>query len=302
MGLRGVGRAFRDGDWPAAVGAAKEMCETIAKVVLATRHAELPSEFPAVISAAHRTLDRLPGTGTAGEAPVREMSQAARNLATALARLRNDFGTGHGRPVLPPTTEEHAALAVDGAIVWCRWALSRLDTVLSNTADRLIIELDSGEVFRTGVLADRLIRLDMGSLLDEDLFRLGRAVANRGVHRDTFVVRDDGILAALDEPVRFPTAYRRGLISGILVDANGYVRASTQDIPVLQQLVTTLDDSDFFVEFASAVEGADFSYATDLRNAVLIGGTMAAIAKGVSDLRLKDAWKRLSAKFSAAAQ
>jgi hypothetical protein len=61
------------------------MCETIAKVVLEARHAEMPADYPPLVSAAHRTLDRLPGTGTAGEIPVKEMSQAARNLVTAMA-------------------------------------------------------------------------------------------------------------------------------------------------------------------------------------------------------------------------
>lgn len=73
-GVSRIQRAQRDTDWSAAVGAAKELCETVARIVLAARHEETSGDYPALIASAHKTLDRLPGFGSAAERPVRDMA------------------------------------------------------------------------------------------------------------------------------------------------------------------------------------------------------------------------------------
>ena len=300
-GVDRIRRAQRDADWSAAVGGTKELCETVARIVLAARHAETGGDYPALIGSAHKTLDRLPGVGSAADRPVREMAQAARNLAVSLADLRNQYGTGHGRAVSAPTTSEHASLAVGAAVVWSRWALGRLDVVLANTVDRLIADLQ-GETFYRGALAGRLTLLDMATLPDDELVRLGRAVAHRGIHSETFVVREDGIDAVVTEPDRYPAAYRRGLITGMFVDANGYVRARPEDIALAHKLVDSLWDTTFLIEFSKAVEGADFSYAMNMVATMQIAALLGEVAKAVSDGRARDAWNRLKTKFATPGQ
>lgn len=296
-------RAALDSDWPAAVGTAKNLCESVAKIIIAARHAPTEgSEYPKIIRAAHATIDRLPGYGTAAEQPVREMASGAQKLVSALAELRNKVGDGHGQAAIPPTTIEHAGLAVDAALLWCRWALARLDHVLSNTVDRLIGALDSGEVFHAGTLTERLSHLGMNDLPDEDLFRLGRAVSHRGVHGKTFVVWNEGIGAAAIDPDAFPAPYRRGLVSGIFVDANGYVRSSPEGLQLAHKLVDSLDDTNFMYELARVVEGADFSYATDLQAAMSLAVVIDALANSMRDGALRNAWNRIGAKFATASR
>jgi hypothetical protein len=231
---------------------------------------------------------------------MREMASAASNLVRPLAELRNSFGTGHGRAVLAPTQIEHAMLATDAALAWSRWAVWRLDTVLANGVDRLIADLSGGASFTRGALTERLDAVDLSGLNDADLIRLGRAIAHRGAHAGTFVVEEDGIDAVVAEPDRYPAALRRGLISGLFVDANGYVRARPEDIVKAKSLTDSLDDTDFFVEFAGAVEGADFAYAMNVIAAIQIAALIDAIATSLSDGRLRTAWDRLRAKFSSA--
>lgn len=298
----GVGRVQRsrqDEDWRAAVGAAKELCETVAKITLAARHTDIPGEYPKLIKAAHATLGRDPGF--VSEQPLRDMAQAARNLASSLAQLRNSWGTGHGHAIVPSTTIEHADLAIDAAFTWCRWALRRLDHVLRNTVDRVIADLAGGEVFYQGTLARRLAELDLATLDDDDLDRLGRAIAHRGLHRETFVVRIDGVEAVATTPESYPEALRRGLIAGIFVDENGYVRADPVGLELAMQLVNSLDDTTFFEEFTEAVEGKDFSHAMNLQLAVVLVPIVTAIIESARNGTLGSAWGRLRDKFASAA-
>src|SRR5262249_27785968 len=66
-------RARGHHDWAQAVGTAKELCESVAKLVLDARGESFSSnvKFDALLSAAHRTLDRQPGEGLALDPPVR---------------------------------------------------------------------------------------------------------------------------------------------------------------------------------------------------------------------------------------
>ena len=130
-----------------------------------------------------------------------------------------------------------------------------------------------------------------------DPFRLGRAVAHRGVHRRTFVVIEEGIGAALVEPTLFPESYRRGLLNGIFVDANGYVRSTPESLQLAQHLANSLQDSTFMSELAQAVEGADFSYATDLKTIMALAPVVEAFARSLQEGALRNAWNRISARF-----
>ncbi len=299
-GLDRLRRASRDEDWPAAVGAAKELCETVARVVLAALHGDLSGDFPALVRDAHKLLARHPQQVT--DRAMREMASAAANLVRPLGELRNRFGTGHGRAVVPPTQVEHAMLACDAAFTWVRWALWRLDVVLASSVDRLIADLDDGASFTRGGLAQRLDAAKLDALPDPDLTRLGRAIAHRGAHRGTFVVEEDGIDAVVSEPMKYPEALRRGLIAGLFVDANGYVRARPEDIAKAARLAESLEDTTFFDEFSTAVAGKDFSYATNTVAAMQIAMVIQALVESTQNGQLRGAWNRLRTKFASAAK
>jgi hypothetical protein len=90
-------------DEGAAIGAAKELCESVARVVLAERAVPYgrSDDMPKLAMAAHTTLDRRPGHGQAAQNAVRNLSQAALKIVTIVGELRNELGTGHGRAKVP---------------------------------------------------------------------------------------------------------------------------------------------------------------------------------------------------------
>lgn len=115
--------AWKREDLSDAVGCAKELAESVARVVLDVR-GEVQSDrsdFTSIITAAHRAVERQPGEGLAGsDEAVKKIAQSAKGLVTELAQLRNAVGTGHGRAKLPPVVEEQARIATDATIVWSR--------------------------------------------------------------------------------------------------------------------------------------------------------------------------------------
>ncbi len=210
------------GDLSGVVGCAKELAESIARVVLEVRGQVLidRSDFTRVIAAAHKAVERQPGEGLAGsDEAVRRMAQSAKGLVTELAQLRNAVGTGHGRAKLPPVVEEQARIATDATIVWARWMLGRLPSYLLSDVHDLIKHL-GGRSFRKGLLTARLRAVDLPSLTPEDAQALGVAVGRRTVG-ETFLVRIEGVDPAIAYPERYPAAYRSGLVYGLLFNEQG---------------------------------------------------------------------------------
>src|SRR5215472_16729878 len=109
-------RAWRySADGGAVIGAAKDLCECVARVVLEERAVPYGGndDMPKLVSAAHTTLDRRPGRGQAAQVGVRNLSQAARNIVIVLSELRNELGSGHGRAQTPRVSREAAVAASD---------------------------------------------------------------------------------------------------------------------------------------------------------------------------------------------
>jgi hypothetical protein len=133
-------------DRPAVIGAAKELTESVGRSVLAATERQIgdSEDFPAIISAAYKALDRVPGEGTSASEPVRGIVGASQAIVLRTNRLRNDVGTGHGRAHLADITDEMAEVAADAAILWSRWALRRLGNVLKNYPGRLLEALAMG--------------------------------------------------------------------------------------------------------------------------------------------------------------
>lgn len=117
-----------------AIGAAKELIESTAKVVLVQLgHAvdERSDDLPALISRAQKALRLHPSTATSGpdgSDAVKKILGGLTSAAVGVAELRNrGYGTGHGPASAPVGLHpRHAYLAVGAARTWCQLILDTL--------------------------------------------------------------------------------------------------------------------------------------------------------------------------------
>lgn len=116
-----------------AIGAAKELIESTAKLVLIERKQEVPAgrEISALVSRAADALDlrtKNPSTHPDGSPSLNRILSAAIAMAIGVGELRNaGYGTGHGgTDGRPGLSERHAYLVVDAAAAWCQLMLATL--------------------------------------------------------------------------------------------------------------------------------------------------------------------------------
>jgi hypothetical protein len=128
LGLARVAREV-DTDPHGAIGAAKELIESTAKVVMHERGLDVDDrdDVPALVKKATRSLDLSPGP-EANDA-VRRILGGLSSIAIGTAELRNrGYGRGHGPRAAPAgLSPRHARLAVGAATVWCQLLLDTLD-------------------------------------------------------------------------------------------------------------------------------------------------------------------------------
>jgi len=265
-----LSRALRDHDAELMLGTAKELCEAVAKVTCQQRGEEFTprTEMPELISKAHRLVDRLPNDGGADGGAVRKMAHTAMKLVTQLNELRNQAGTGHGRPTPPGLDEVDGRFAASTALMWSRWVLGRLDALVANDPHRLVGDLSGGRTFSRGDLRQRLVEAGLPMMEHADQYAVGFAVGQRGGPGSTFVVYGDGVGAAVGsmDLTEWPKDYRRGVAKGLITDRNGYtvVEAATMDavlaliapIPVGARAVVVS-------ELRDAIAASEFAYAVD---------------------------------------
>jgi Abortive infection C-terminus len=113
-----IDRARSSRDHAQVVGSAKELCESVAKVILETRGAPFGSNasVASLVNQAHSVIERQPGPDLADDVITRNIAQGAKSIGTQLGGLRNAFGTGHGQTRTPLTLEEHAVIAADAVL------------------------------------------------------------------------------------------------------------------------------------------------------------------------------------------
>ncbi|WP_280345664.1 abortive infection family protein [Nocardia neocaledoniensis] len=115
-----------------AIGSAKELIESTAKLVLSERGLPVDdsADLPKLVVLAEEALQLHPKQakpGPDGSQTVRKVLGAAQTITSGIAELRNDYGTGHGRETPPPGLgSRHARLAVNGARLWCQFLLDTL--------------------------------------------------------------------------------------------------------------------------------------------------------------------------------
>ncbi|MEV7010232.1 abortive infection family protein [Streptosporangium sp. NPDC051022] len=127
-----IQRAIID-DPALAVGSAKELIESTAKVVLKERGLPVDdkADLPALVRDAQQALGLHPSSaipGPDGSDAVKKILGAVSSIAIGLAELRNrGYGTGHGPASVPVGLgARHAHLAVNAAFTWCQLVLDTL--------------------------------------------------------------------------------------------------------------------------------------------------------------------------------
>ena len=128
-----IARAIEDDDAAQAIGSAKELIESTAKVVLHERGLPVNDKdsLPELVRAAQVALAVHPtsvSVGPDGSDAVKKILGGATTVATGLAELRNrGYGTGHGAAQRRVGLRaRHARLAVAGAKMWCEFMLDTL--------------------------------------------------------------------------------------------------------------------------------------------------------------------------------
>ncbi|GAB1814381.1 abortive infection family protein [Mycobacterium sp. MUNTM1] len=237
--------ATRTADRALVLGRAKELAESVARVVITERGqvALSNSSFPDLIKSAHEVLHRQPGQDLSNDTHLRALVQGAMKIVIRVGDIRNSHGSGHGRAREPHVETEMAAVAVAGTMLWVRWALGRLAPLILGQPTTLISDLLAGVHFYTGILAARLQAANIAALDTPIQQRLGNAVGIRAM-RDTVLVQREGVRAcansdSLDE---WPMPYRRGLVNALFFDENGNVRTARWAIELVPDIIAPAPD------------------------------------------------------------
>jgi hypothetical protein len=294
-----LSRALRDHDAELMLGTAKELCEAVAKVTCQQRGEPFTplADMPELIKQAHRLIDRLPAAGGAAGSAVRNVAQTAMTLAKQLNELRNQAGSGHGRPTPTGLDEIDGRFAASSALIWCRWMLGRLDALVANDPDRLVSDI-SQQVFTRGDLERRLAEAGLPAMEPLDQFAVGFAVGQRGGPGGTFNVHGEGVRPPAQSPdlATWPQEYRRGVAKGLMTDRNGYIVVGSRTLDDMIAVLTPIPPAEraaVVTELRDAIAESEFAYAVDDEDRI----AAAAIASRAA----QDATGDLAAAFDALA-
>ncbi|PZG10932.1 hypothetical protein C1I95_27700 [Micromonospora craterilacus] len=216
-------RALESDDDPQAIGYLKCLVEAVAKVVLDINGTPAGGNenFDTLVPRAHELLAGQPGHELAYQTPFGILATQARKMATAMGAIRNNFGAGHGRARQPEMRSEMLDLAIDGSLLWTRWALRRLGYFAQGRPEALIRDLVGdpyGSInWYSGDLTERLSNANLPRLEGKHARAIGVAVGQRAA-MDTFNVRIEGVNACVADPdlTAWPAAYRIGVATGLL--------------------------------------------------------------------------------------
>jgi hypothetical protein len=228
-----IDRASSARDVEAIVGGSKELIETVAKAVLDASGTPYGSNAP-LPTVTGQTLGALKIDPAAlqGRPSLAKLSSSVQAAVQAVAELRNTDGTGHGRATRSNLDLSHAVFVRAIAVAWCEWILSTSRRALKNRGglDKALADIGGAKVFSRGEVTAYLADLEMTGLAEDDQRRLGLAVARRWTVNRTWMPVEDVIQPLAEGKVEYPAAFREGIFEGLLLDNNGYIRTSPDDI------------------------------------------------------------------------
>jgi hypothetical protein len=247
--LQRFARAAEAGDDGQAIGYLKCVIEAIAKVVLDLNGTPAggTESFDPTVKRAHDLLAAQPGHELALESPFGNLATQARKMAVSMSTIRNGYGAGHGRARQPELKGEMLELAMDGSLLWIRWAIRRLGYFAMGRPETLIRDLvgdPAGQIsFYRGDLATRL---DAANLADADprhARSIGVAVGQRAA-QDTFNVRIEGVDATINDNDlrRWPASYRVGVANGLLFSPDELPTVTTRNLRDALEVCTPVSE------------------------------------------------------------
>jgi hypothetical protein len=288
--------AISSDDLPLAIGSAKEVVESVARVVIEAKSLVVGSneDFDTVVNEAHQALERQPGKDLSMSPDVRAIASSARKMMAAVRNIRNDVGTGHGRGHVDLIDEEKVWTVIDAAGLWSRWALRRLGHLLGREPERLIGELEQHTVYRVS-LQQHLEAVVLPQQPPDIQRAIGVAFARRAA-RGTFVAREVGVQDAetSGDLTVWPEAYRFGVAEGFTLSANGYLHLTSDWAPTVARVLSPIRPDKivaFLVELSAKVDAAG----TDAEVEDLYDAAR-SMAGHVNDLPAEahEAWRRLA--------
>ena len=230
---------------------------------------------------------------------MRQLSASAISAVQAVAELRNTDGTGHGRATRSNLDLSHAVFIRAIAIAWCGWMLSTSRRALKKRGglDKALADIGGGEVFSRGRLAAYLADLDIADLGEEDQRRLGMAVARRWTINRTWMPVEDVIEPLVEGKAEYPAAFREGIIEGLFLDNNGYIRTTSDDIDRAVRIGLRLPGNrmeNAFRGLADRVRDAQPSQTFDLETRSQAAGRLRALAAEQTVVAAKEALERIA--------
>ena len=118
--------ATQGADRSLVLGRAKELAESVARVVITQRGQVAPAatDFPVHIDSAHGVLKRQPGTDLSNDTELRNLVQSAMKIVKSVGTIRNSFGSGHGRAREPQVKKKWSTLLLQRRCSGCAgpWA------------------------------------------------------------------------------------------------------------------------------------------------------------------------------------
>lgn len=256
-------------DVEATIGAAKELVETVAKVSINALGGSYGSnaDIPTLANEVLTALGLHPG-GLQGRDSLRRLSQSLISTVNAIAELRNSDGTGHGRAVPSSLHMSHATLAMETSLAWSHWVLSLTARAVRKNLpiDQVVSDLAGPLTLSRGKLPRLLKDLGLDDLGEEAQHKLGLAVARRWSVNGTFLPREDVIEPMAAGRATYPPAFAAGVIEGLLLDYDGYLRVRPNDLELVASIGERLPPDEMvrtFRQLATRVEDALASYAFD---------------------------------------
>ncbi|WP_169165212.1 abortive infection family protein [Cellulomonas taurus] len=237
---RRLKNAWELDDLPEVIGKAKELVETVAKVVVAATQEPLAdgADFVTTVKRAQRAIDRVPAPDVSGSEDVRAIAQGAQTIVTRIAPIRNSHGTGHGHARVPDVVDEMATITLEAALLWTRWALRRLGHVLADYPNDLIEAVNSASSLKT--LQSKFDAAVLSQQPSDVQQRVGVAFGQQvsGGYGNARKVGIDPVIDSGDES--FPVEYRVGLLKGMLMTGGGHIGLTVWRVPQFAGLLVSL--------------------------------------------------------------
>ncbi len=271
-----VDRAIAAGDAEQVIGSAKDLVECAAKIVIEAVGGTYASRdsLGRLGKEALIALNAHPSSFQA-RTPIHQLTAALTQVPSAVADLRNHDGTGHGRS--SPTDLHPASAEFVGhvALAWSKWVLAALARTLAGMAE----------------VHDAIQR-------PEQQRRLGAAVGRRSI-LGTAVANIDVVNPLATGEEIFPEGFSLGVIEGMFIDRNGYLRsidaAAANAAAIAERLGAQGEET--LAGLAERVEQADLAYAfteDDCQRAV---DELRQVAEHASSERARTALNRVASRI-----